>query len=85
LPGTAVSAAGTLVPGQLLPDEPNAVPELSRVEAASSRGRSFSSAELAGDVPVRNLSTRAPNEREQGFSRQVADDFVVALMGVATR
>jgi len=31
-------------------------------------------------VPVRNVSP-APNEREQDFRRQVADDFVVALMG----
>src|SRR6266516_5945711 len=35
---------------------------------------------LGPGVPVRNVSP-APNEREQGFRRQVADDFVVALMG----
>ena len=57
LPGMAVSAVGALAqPGQPPPDEPNVVPELSHVGAVSSRGRSFSPAEHAGDTPFRSLS-----------------------------
>ena len=57
--------------------EPTLIAAARSQMTASSPRDTFSQAELTGEVPLTNVSP-APNEREQGFRRQVADDFVVA-------